>query len=523
MEQLNNHLSVSQEENHLTVLDSDENKNPSLLHKVRLNFGIFGGISLKFGVFYTVLFYKARLGLNVLLFTVIMIVLLMLVMKHLSMKVKRGTALYYIGAILLGVSCVLTSSWVLHFFNIIGILLLLDLSLLHQFYEDSGWDLLTHLSKMLVLPFSCIATIAMPFKDCLLFFQKIKLLKNKYVRNIFIGVTIALPLLGIIIGLLSSADLLFRSMFKNLYVFMFSSHLFTVIFMIIIGFILCYCIICGTTAKSGVEGIQKPLVKADASIAITVLGLLSIVYVIFCSIQVLYLFTEGLSVLPKGFTFSQYARRGFFELLVVTAINILLMIISTKYFEDSKLIRIILTFMSACTYIMIGSAAYRMILYIGAYNLTFLRLFVLMFLLIDTFVLSGVIIYVFCKRFPLFQYGVIVTAICYIAFSFARPDYYMANYQIQHKNELNMDDLTFLTNELSLDAAPVVLPVLCNLVEDINDSGDRLSDLVPNESLTSIVNQYYKSIQEEKHNRGIRDFNVSYEEAYQAFNKYKNE
>ena len=65
MEQLNNHLSVSQEENHLTVLDSDENKNPSLLHKVRLNFGIFGGISLIFGVFYTVLFYKARLGLNV--------------------------------------------------------------------------------------------------------------------------------------------------------------------------------------------------------------------------------------------------------------------------------------------------------------------------------------------------------------------------------------------------------------------------------------------------------------------------
>ena len=86
-----------------------------------------------------------------------------------------------------------------------------------------------------------------------------------------------------------------------------------------------------------------------------------------------------------------------------------------------------------------------------------------------------------------------------------------------------MDDLTFLTNELSLDAAPVVLPVLCNLVENINDSGDRLRDLVPNESLTSIVNQYYKSIQEEKHNRGIRDFNVSYEEAYQALNKYKNE
>lgn len=513
MEQLNNHLSVSQEENHLTVLDSGENKNLSLLHKVRPNFGIFGCISLIFGVFYTLLFYKARLGFNVLLFTVIMIVLLMLVIKHLSMKVKRGTAVYYIGAILLGVSCVLTSSWALHFFNIIGILLLLDISLLHQFYEDSGWDLLTHLSKMLVLPFSCIATIAMPFKDSLQFFLKIKLLKNKYVRNIFIGVTIALPLLGIIIGLLSSADLLFRSMFKNIYNFMFSSNLFTVIFMIIIGFMVCYCIICGTTAKSGVEEMQKPLVKADASIAITVLGLLSLVYVIFCTIQVLYLFTEGFSVLPKGFTFSQYARRGFFELLVVTAINILLMILSTKYFEDSKLIRIILTFMTACTYIMIGSAAYRMILYIGAYNLTFLRLFVLLFLLIDTFVLSGVIIYVFHKKFPLFQYCVTVTAICYIAFSLARPDYYIANYQIHQKEELNRDDLIFLTKELSLDAAPAVLPVLYELTENRHDTSELLSDFVSN-------NQYYENIKQEKHSRGIRDFNVSYEQAFKALSKY---
>ncbi len=522
MEQLNINLLTIQEDVNPAVLDSGENKNSSLLSKVRPNFGLFGGISLIFGVCYTFLFYKARLGLNALLFTVIMIVLLMIIIKHLSMKVKRGTLAYYMGAFLLGASCVLTSSWVLHFFNIIGILLLLDISMLHQFYEDKSWDLLKHTSRMLLLPFSCVATIAMPFKDSILFFQNTKILKNKNVRNILIGVGISLPLLGIIIGLLSSADLLFKSLFKNIYTFIFSSNLFAVVFMIIIGFIICYCIICGATAKAGMKEIQKPFTKADASIAITVLSLLSFVYAIFCAIQILYLFTEGFSVLPKGFTFSQYARRGFFELLVVTAINLFLMILSTKYFEDCKLIRIILTFITACTYIMIGSAAYRMLLYIEAYNLTFLRLFVLLFLLIDAFILAGVIFYVYHKKFSLFHYCVIVTAVCYIAFSFARPDYYIANYHIQQKADLNRDDIYFLTKELSLDGAPVVLPVLYELVENSNDSGNQPSGFVSKESFHSIVKSYYENIQQEKNSRGIRDFNASYEQAYQAYNKCKN-
>jgi hypothetical protein len=371
----------------------------------------------------------------------------------------------------------------------------------------------------LLLPFSCIATIAMPFKDCLLFLQNTKLLQSKKIRNILIGTIIAFPILGIMIGLLCSADLLFRSIFKDIYIFIFSSNILAVVFMIIVGFLVCYCIICGSTAKAGIEEVPKPFTKADASIAVTVLVLLSLVYAVFCGIQILYLFTEGFSVLPKGFTFSQYARRGFFELLLVTAINILLMILSTKYFEDSKLIRIILTFMTICTYIMIGSAAYRMILYIGAYNLTFLRLFVLLFLLIDGFALAGVIIYVFYRRFPLFHYCVIVTTVCYIAFSFTKPDYYIAYYQIQQKEELNSTNLSYLTNVLSLDAAPVVLPALEELGESNNIFNDQQNDLVSKETFISILNQYKETIKNEKNNRKIRDFNISYEQAYRALNK----
>lgn len=77
------------------------------------------------------------------------------------------------------------------------------------------------------------------------------------------------------------------------------------------GFLACYCILCGFASKVGLQE-KKALGKADASIAITFMTLLTLVYAVFCVIQVVYLFANGLLVLPDGFTFAEYARRGFF-------------------------------------------------------------------------------------------------------------------------------------------------------------------------------------------------------------------
>ncbi|MDF2845664.1 MAG: putative rane protein, partial [Herbinix sp.] len=60
-----------------------------------------------------------------------------------------------------------------------------------------------------------------------------------------------------------------------------------------------------------------------------------------------------------------------------------------------------------------------------------------------------------------FQYFVVVIAVCYTAFSFSKPDYIIASYRLEHE-ELKEDDLYYLTYELSLDAAPLVLPIAAN-------------------------------------------------------------
>jgi hypothetical protein len=499
------------------------NINSPLLDKVRKNFGIFGGISIIFGGFFTLCFYKAGFSLNALFFTMVMVGLLCLIMKKLSVPIKKMTVFYYTSSILLSVSTVLTSSGILQFLNTVGVILLLELSLLHQLHEDDNWDFSKYLGKMIGMIFYGIVSIGMPFIDSIGFLRKTKLLKNKTSANILIGIAIALPFLWIILALLSSADQLFGNMTEGIVDFLASSSVIEVIIMTFIGFCICYCIICGATAGIG-KNATKPKKKADATIAVTAMSLILIIYVLFCSIQFIYLFSNGLFLLPEEFTFAEYARRGFFELLAVTILNIALMLLCSAVFEDNKALRIILTGITVCTYIMIASATYRMLLYIEAYHLTFLRLFVLLSLFIDALVLAGVILAEYRKSFPLFRYCATVVTVSYLLFSFARPDYYIASYLVEHEELLNSEDVIYLTRDLSKDAASVVLPILSepnrwekesSLVEE--REYDRIASWG---SAEYYIDRYYSDIESVNQSHDFRNFNYSASKAAELIKKY---
>ncbi|MBB2183749.1 DUF4173 domain-containing protein [Lachnospiraceae bacterium MD1] len=512
MEQLNNGHPTVQDDRMVVAGTSEKEVVSPLLSKLRLKFGVFGGISLIFGTFFTLLFYKAQIGINVLLYSLVLLILLTIAFKELEVPRRKGAAMFYIGILLFGLSTFLTASVILQFLNVVAIMILFDLLLLYQLYDMKPWDFTKHLLKMLGLIFQSIAAIGMPFVDSVHFSKKSKFFKNEKVINVVIGVVIAIPMLIIILLLLSNADLLFGKMTERMMDTLFSSNIITIIMMTLFGFIACYCILCG--AASGVQSrVSKEGKKASASIAITAISLIGFVYVLFCGIQIAYLFTSGIFVLPEEFTFAEYARRGFFELLAVTIINIIIILICTNMFEDNKLLRYILTMITLCTYIMIASATYRMLLYIDAYHLTFLRLFVLLALLIDAFVLAGVIISVYRKIFPLFHYCVAVVAIFYLAFSFAKPDYHIAAYLRDHEEVLDVEDLIYLTMNLSSDAAPVVVPL-------ITETGEWNNEVVYEDEYSNeyyyeyqepglYINRYYDRIKERTENRGIRDFNVS--------------
>ncbi len=492
-----------------------EREESPLLRKVRQNYETFAGISLIFGVTFTFLFYQAGFGLNSLLFNVIMVGLLIIISRKLELSIRKEMLLCYGGVILLGLSSMLTASERLLFLNTLGSLFLLDFSLLLQFKAKEHWDFTGYLTKFLLLPLKSLTSVGMPFLDGNRYCKKIKLLKNDNIRNILIGLILAIPLLLIVTALLSSADLLFGKLTVGISEVLFSSNIYLILLMAFLAFIACYCIICGAAGQSMEQ--RKVRTKANPVTAITVTSLLLAVYVIFSVIQAMYLFMGGSFQLPAEFTYSEYARRGFFELLAVTCLNILLLLFCMNVFKESKPLRYLLTTITACTYVMIASSAYRMFLYIGEYHLTFLRVFVLLFLLIDALLLAGIILSLYRKGFPLFGYCVTIISVCYLIFSFGKPDAFIASYYINHTQRSELD-LRFLTTELSYDAAKEVLPVVQEVYGELSEGKPVYLD---EDTFTkNDVRSYYEGISSRRKGNGIRGFNISVYQAEKNAEKY---
>lgn len=178
------------------------------------------------------------------------------------------------------------------------------------------------------------------------------------------------------------------------------------------------------TSQTDKEGTHEPI------IAITAMGLLTLVYLLFSVIQILYLFTNNMS-LPDDMTYAEYARQGFFQLMFVSVLNVILVLICHAIFSKSTVLNIVLTIMSACTYVMIASSALRMTMYIKAYDLTYMRILVFAALAVLAVVLAGVIVRIYADRFPLVRYSMFVIVTVYIIVSFLRPAYLVARYNLE--------------------------------------------------------------------------------------------
>ncbi|MGZ7443113.1 DUF4173 domain-containing protein [Paenibacillus sp. TH7-28] len=95
--------------------------------------------------------------------------------------------------------------------------------------------------------------------------------------------------------------------------------------------------------------------RIDPLIAATVLIAINIVYLLFVSLQFTYLFGAWRGVLPDGSSYADYARSGFFELVAVTSINFAILIGTlTLGGEAGKGLR---TLNQALLYILVGCSS----------------------------------------------------------------------------------------------------------------------------------------------------------------------
>ena len=227
--------------------------------------------------------------------------------------------------------------------------------------------------------------------------------KEKRVFAAIIGIIVSIPIIVLIISLLIAADDGFANLAKNLPNLLNAVTFDNMIYFIFGIPVACYIFgsVSGnsnkrSTGKITKEGTATTLANAHkiptASIYAPLI-ILNILYVVFFIAMGSYLFSAFAGDLPNAYTYAEYARKGFFELCGVSAINLIIIIFVYCFTKRNpgcypKNLRGLTGILSGLTILLIATAMSKMLLYIGAYGLTRLRVYTLWFmiLLLITFI-----------------------------------------------------------------------------------------------------------------------------------------
>ena len=421
---------------------------------IRENFQIFGVATFLFACFYTFCMYKNDAGITYLFLVAAGLFYVKYCGMQLGFTAKRGTLFYVVCLLLLGISTFCTDDARIIFFNKTGVFLLMISMVLFNVFETKHWGLGKYVLTIIQSILWSWGEWIRPFGDAG-FYCKNKLgNKGKNILYALLSVVVSVPVVVLVMNLLMSADILFGNMADkileslNLANIIGISGLTALVFFAVYGF-LSY-VVKGDIKEEVTEG-----KRAQEILAIPMAGILTAIYLTFSVVQIAGLFL-GKMTLPEGYTYAMYAREGFFQLLAVSILNLILVLSGMQFFKENRVLNVLLTLMSLCTFIMIASSAMRMILYIQTYHLTFLRILVLWGLLVLTVLFVGVITNLYQKKFSLFRYSMVVVTVCYLALSFAHPDYWIAKYNVaQQGRGIPVDE--YYLRDLSADAAPVLV------------------------------------------------------------------
>ena len=442
-------------------------------------------------------------------------------LKKLEISLKKGSVFYTVSMMLLAVSTFCTDDGRIIALNKLGIFLLTISFLLSTLYDTRRWNLSKYVGAICQMSFMAVGELDRPFRDAGWYTKNKMKSKNSKVLYVVLGLVIALPIFMVVLPLLISADAVFRNMTERLLEHLRLENILLVLFMWAFMFLASYGILsylCKRTINQGVKDGRR----GEPMIAITIATLLTLLYLVFSVIQIVYLFMGNMT-LPSGYTYAEYAREGFFQLLAVSVLNLIFVLIGLGCFKESKVLKGILTVMSLCTYIMIASSAMRMIIYIRWYYLTFLRIFVLWGLAVLFLLFTGIIISIIKEGFPLFRYSMVTVTLCYMVLSFCHPDYFIARVNVASTDLETRsaffegepyEDYRFLSH-LNADAAPVLIELMIEEGYDLNayyleDPSDKAYELgVLSNERTGFGYYYLERLKKRNAHNGIRTFNIS--------------
>ena len=268
--------------------------------KIKENFHIFGVASFIYALLYAFCMYRNNSGITYMLFVAGGIGYILFCLKKLDMTLKKGSLFYIISMLLLSISTFCTDDGRIIFFNKTGVFLLTISFLLGLIYDTKQWNLGKFLGSIIAECFMAVGEIARPVADAIWYCKhKLDKKNNKYLY-VLLGLAITVPLFIIVFLLLTSADAVFRDMADKALKGLDAGDVFLVIFMILFMFFVSYCLLTRLSKKNLKEEV-KDSKKWEPLVGIPVASILSLLYLVFSVIQIVYLFLGNMQLHLSSF------------------------------------------------------------------------------------------------------------------------------------------------------------------------------------------------------------------------------
>jgi hypothetical protein len=236
--------------------------------------------------------------------------------------------------------------------------------------------------------------------------QKV-LRKHQSTSQVLRGVLITLPVLLLFGVLFSSADLVFRHYAASLFGFHINGELvFRTILVLLVA-----CAAAGVfqyiTQKPEAALAQLPASPEEKAVesgksrgqteATILFGSVNVLFLSFIAIQLAYLFGGERNVVGQGFTYADYARKGFFELIAVAVLSLVVVLVAEKVLapqgeKHTTRFKVLRGALVAQVLVIMASAFNRLSLYESTYGFTSLRLYSHIFI-VWLAVIFGVLLY----------------------------------------------------------------------------------------------------------------------------------
>lgn len=422
--------------------------------------GLFGGFQLGFTIAYFVLFAVTTV--------------------YLWSKGNRPSAFTVLSGALSLVGSVTLSLYSDYFVNFIMLVLIAGLFTIYsmgmtksfthsvgsfRMLFDMGWD-------AVIAPFSNFSNV----------FGGIKASAGKGKKSFssFIGIAIAVPFVLIIGALLVSSDAAFEGLvsktFANIGIYI--GQLVIAIIILPYAYSWAFSKRHGSNKIDSSNATKQDKKGVPSSACVSFLSVISILYIVYLFSQLAYFFSAFKGILPDDYEYSAsaFARRGFFEMFAICAINVVLISIASAIANKKTIwLKVLSCFISLFSLLLIVTAMQKMKLNVSIYGLSKNRVLVSVFMVMMIVIIALFIMHIFAPKISYMQPAILICSALFIAMSFADIDAQIARYNINAYEAKQIDTLDVENiADLSDSAVPYLVKLIDSKDEQISKDALRI-------------------------------------------------